>query len=146
MVCSASRSPRVDMGYYSADASDASADHRDEVAGLDDIANGHAHLADSACDLGEHGDLHLHRLQQHQGFALTDLVALMNHDLKHTGYDLGANILGHLHPFRLLYAAPSNHNGGGRVLWPGHETMDASTTRRRISMAKRGRKKRDRKH
>jgi len=32
------------------------------------------------------------------------------------------------------------------VLWPGHEKMDASTTKRRNTMAKRGRKKRDRKH
>jgi hypothetical protein len=70
----------------------------------------------------------------------------VNHYLEHTGYDLGANILGHLHPFRLLYAALSNHKGGLAVLWPGHGTMDVSTNRRRNSMAKRGRKKRDRKH
>ena len=50
-------------------------------------------------DLGQHRDLHLHRLQQHQGVALADLIALVNHDLEHTGHDLRANILGHLHPF-----------------------------------------------
>jgi hypothetical protein len=41
----------------------------------------------------------------------------VNHDFKHAGYDLGANILGHLHPFRLLYAALSNHNAPVGVLW-----------------------------
>src|SRR5689334_5808489 len=101
----------------------ASADHRDEVAGLDDIANGHTHLADGARYFGQHRNLHLHRLQQHQGVALADLIALVNNDLEHTGYDLGANILGHLHPFLLLYAVLSNHNTGWTALWQGHETM-----------------------
>jgi hypothetical protein len=39
----------------------------------------------------------------------------VNHYLEHTGYDLGANILGHLHPFRLLHAALSNHKARVRT-------------------------------
>src|ERR1700754_1756353 len=140
MVCSASRSPRVDIGHYSL------ADHRDEVTGLDDIANGHTHLADRACHFRQHGDFHLHRLQQHHGVALADLVALVNHDLEHTGHDLGANILGHLHPFRLLHAALSNHNACGSELSQRHETLVSEYNQMEEPMAKRGRKKRDRKH
>ena len=78
------------------------ADDRDQVAGLDHVTDRDADLADGAGDLGEHRDLHLHRLQQHQGVAFTDLIALADHDLEHTGHDLGANILGHLHPTHSL--------------------------------------------
>src|SRR4051812_1942986 len=77
------------------------ADHCDEVTGLDDVAYGHTDLADRPGHLGDHRDLHLHRLQQHQGVALTDLIALVHHDLEHTGHDLRANILGHLHPIHI---------------------------------------------
>ena len=102
------------------------------------------------------GNLHLHRLQQHQGVALTDLIAFVHHDLEHTGHDLGANVLGHLHPIQsgylLLYRTTT---GWGQACSPAHETLVATRPQvagstnpetRRYTMAKRGRKKRDRKH
>ena len=51
-----------------------------------------------------------------QGVTLTDLIALVNHDFEHTGHDLGANILGHLHPnsFRLLTGSYRTTTPGGR--------------------------------
>ena len=85
-------------------------------------------------------------LQQHQGVALTDLIALVHHDLEHTGHDLGANILGHFHPFRLLHAALSNHNARGSEQSQRHETLVGKYNQMEEPMAKRGRKKRDRKH
>src|SRR5947209_1802685 len=101
MVCSASRSPRVDIDYsrvVPGGGCGRLADHGDEVAGLNDVAHRHADLADGAVDFGEDRDLHLHRLQQHHDVALADLVAFVHNDFEHAGHDFGANILGHSHP------------------------------------------------
>src|ERR1700710_1654850 len=116
MVCSASRSPRVDIRCDSARpwGAGALADHGDEIAGLDDVTDRDADRGHRSGDFSEHRDLHLHRLQKYDGVPLADLIALAHHDLEHTGHDLGANILGHLHPTRLLELPVETAQRGAR--------------------------------
>src|SRR3984893_10633295 len=97
MVCSASSSPRVDMAFYVGRL----VDDCDEVARPDHVADCDLYLGDRAGLLCVHGDLHLHRLQQHQGVPFADVITLGDHDLQHAGHDLRANVLGHYYPVRL---------------------------------------------
>src|SRR6478735_317292 len=52
-----------------------SADLGDDVALLDDVSRGHVHGSDGPGELAEDGDLHLHRLEDHDGRAGLDHVA-----------------------------------------------------------------------
>ena len=56
-------------------------DNGDQVALLDDVALGHGQPRERARVLGEHRDLHLHGLQNHQRVTIGDGVALGRHDL-----------------------------------------------------------------
>ena len=82
------------------------ADDGDEIAGLDDVADVNADRGHRSGYLGEHRNLHLHGFQEDDGVALVDVVAFADHDLEHTGHDLSANVLGHLHPL-VSRAAPA---------------------------------------
>src|SRR5438270_5397186 len=68
----------------------------DDVALLDDAALLDTDLRDRPCQRGFHGDLHLHRLEDHERIALCDGVALGDDDLPHVRDHLGED-LGHLY-------------------------------------------------
>ena len=55
---------------------------------LDDV-----HLLDGAGVLGEHRDLHLHRLEDHQRVTGGDLSAGLDEDLPHARHHLGVDLL-----------------------------------------------------
>src|ERR671914_1806389 len=56
-------------------------DDRDEVPLLHEVALDHLELGDRAGVLRDDGDLHFHRLEDHQGVALFYLVTLRDDDL-----------------------------------------------------------------
>src|SRR5690606_41834113 len=65
-----------------------SSDLGDEVALLDDIPDRDTDRGHGARRLGEHGDLHLHRLEDHQRVAFGNYVTLSHDDLEHGRYHL----------------------------------------------------------
>src|SRR5205823_13163556 len=66
----------------------------DAIALLDRLAGLDVELAHDARDFGDHGDLHLHRLEDAYLVALGDHLALLDDDLPHVRGDLRAD-LGH---------------------------------------------------
>src|SRR5438552_1662229 len=69
-------------------------DQRDAIALLHRLAGLDVELAHDARDFGDHGDLHLHRLEDAYLVALGDHLALLDDDLPHVRGDLRAD-LGH---------------------------------------------------
>jgi len=61
----------------------------------DDVTLGHADLGDRPAVLGEHRDLHLHRLEHEQGVAGRDLVVGGDDDRDDVRDHLGADLGGH---------------------------------------------------
>jgi hypothetical protein len=69
-------------------------DDGDEIAFLDDVAFGDLDAHRSG-RLGDHRDLHLHGLQDHQSVAVFDLLALGHDDLPDVRHQFGTDFLGH---------------------------------------------------
>src|SRR6266536_5167962 len=67
-------------------------DDGDEVALLHHLLGLDVELAHDAGDLGHHGDLHLHGLEDDDLVALGDHLPLLGHHLPHVRRDLGANL------------------------------------------------------
>src|SRR3954454_20621573 len=72
-----------------------SADDGDQVALLHHVPLVDGQLGEGAIGLGDDRDLHLHRLEDHQGVALGDGVARLGDDLPDVGHHLGADLVGH---------------------------------------------------
>ena len=68
-----------------------SADLGDQLVFLNDVALGHVELGDGAALLGQDGDLHLHRLEDDEGVAVIDVVALGDQHLPHVRDHLRAD-------------------------------------------------------
>ena len=70
-------------------------DHDQGIAVVDHITCGDNDLRDRACDVSEHRDLHLHRLQDHHSVVGGHLLAHLDLDL-HDGRDeLGDDGMAH---------------------------------------------------
>src|SRR5271166_1491742 len=67
------------------------ADDRDQVAFLDHLALRDVHLGDHAGAFGQDRDLHLHRLQDHQGVTVVDVIAFRGNHLPHVRDHLRAD-------------------------------------------------------
>ena len=68
-----------------------SGDDGDQVALLDDVALGDVHLGDNARPLGQDRDLHLHRLEDHQGVTVVDVITFRRDHLPHVRDHLRAD-------------------------------------------------------
>ena len=73
-------------------AGSALVDDRDEVAFLDHLTGFDVELAHDTGCLGDHGDLHLHRLEDADLVALGDHLSLFGDDLPHVRRDLRPNL------------------------------------------------------
>ena len=81
--------PRLRGAGRSADAR--LADAGDQVAFLDHVALGDVHLGDHAGAFGQDRDLHLHRLEDHQGVTVVDVIAFRRDHLPHVRDHLRAD-------------------------------------------------------
>ncbi len=87
--------PGIDLLVYARDLSGVASagDGGDQVALLEDLALDDVQLLDGARALGEHRDLHLHRLEDHQRLAGRHLRPRLDEHLPDTGDHLRVDLL-----------------------------------------------------